>query len=104
MLQLSRTQYICLFCRMDYLVWYREALRIPVQNRTRVELIQPLDPTSTSAGFRVTVRRTGSNGGGGGGGAGGEGEGQGVGAGAGEGALYARKVVLATGIQGGGEW
>ena len=94
---------------MDYLVWYREALRIPVQNRTRVELIQPLDPTSSSAGFRVTVRRTGSNGGSGGG-AGGEGEGQGVGARAGEGAgageeaLYARKVVLATGIQGGGEW
>lgn len=68
--------------RMDYLVWYRTVLAIPVQNGTRVQLIEPLAPGSAAGGFRVSVQRTG---------------------GASE-ALYARKVVLATGIQGGGEW
>lgn len=58
-----------------------------MQNRTRVSLIEPLDASSPSAGFRVTVQRLGGSGG----------------AAASE-ALFARKVVLATGIQGGGEW
>lgn len=68
---------------MDYLRWYRAVLRIPVQNGTRVLAVEPLDRSSASAGFRVRVQRAGSGG---------------------EEALLARKVVLATGIQGGGEW
>jgi cation diffusion facilitator CzcD-associated flavoprotein CzcO len=67
---------------MDYLVWYRNVLAIPVQNGSRCARIDPIDPSSASAGFRVTVQRAG---------------------GATE-VLCARKVVLATGIQGGGEW
>ncbi|KAL4434219.1 hypothetical protein ABPG75_000660 [Micractinium tetrahymenae] len=67
---------------MGYLVWYRHTLGIPVQNGIRVQLIEPLDPASATAGFRITVRRS---------------------CGKSE-ALLARKVVLATGIQGGGEW
>lgn len=64
---------------MRYLGWYRRALRIPVSNETRLTLIEPLEPEL----FRLQVG----------------------GAGAPEGGcLLARKVVLATGIQGGGEW
>ena len=66
---------------MEYLVWYRRVLRIPVQNSTRVELIEPLDPADASAGYRVRAQRAGQ-----------------------PQTLFARKVVLATGIQGGGEW
>lgn len=115
--------------RMDYLLWYRSVLGIPVQNGTKVKrgavypkqscacyatrvhcfftcapavvsahsslpphtafvglqvrLIEPLQPSSPSSGFKVTVQRTGA---------------------AAPELLYARKVVLATGIQGGGEW
>lgn len=68
---------------MDYLLWYRSVLGIPVQNGTKVRLIEPLQPSSPSSGFKVTVQRTGA---------------------AAPELLYARKVVLATGIQGGGEW
>lgn len=67
---------------MAYLVWYRSVLRIPVQNGSRATAIEPLDAASAAAGFRVTVQRA---------------------SGARE-ELRARKVVLATGIQGGGEW
>lgn len=105
---------------MDYLVWYRQVLRIPVQNGTKVGAdagmgwtcaalpallwaawrgppcavpcrqppcrpaalqvlrIEPLDPASASAGFRVAAARSG---------------------GPGEKVMHARKVVLATGIQ-----
>lgn len=49
----------------------------------QVLLIEPLQPGSASGGFTVTVQRTGA---------------------AAPELLYARKVVLATGIQGGGEW
>lgn len=49
----------------------------------QVLLIEPLQPSSASGGFAVTVLRTGA---------------------AAPELLYARKVVLATGIQGGGEW
>lgn len=68
-------------CRMQYLQWYHEVLEIPVQNSTRVQLIEPLDAASAEAGFRVTVARCGERQ-----------------------VMHARKVVLATGIQGGGEW
>jgi FAD-dependent urate hydroxylase len=64
---------------MRYLRWYRGALRIPVRNETRLDLIEPL----ADGLFRLRV--------------------SGAGAPA-TGALLARKVVLATGIQGGGEW
>jgi cation diffusion facilitator CzcD-associated flavoprotein CzcO len=60
---------------MRYLRWFRATLEIPVQNDTRLELIEPLERGL----FRLRL------------------------SGAGE-ALLARKVVLATGIQGGGEW
>ena len=46
-------------------------------------LIEPLQPSGASGGFKVTVQRAEAA----------EPE-----------LLYARKVVLATGIQGGGEW
>jgi len=59
---------------MDYLRWYRRVLDLPVRNGAKVELIEPLGDRL----FRVTI-------------AGGD-------------AVIARKVVLATGIQGGGEW
>lgn len=64
---------------MRYLVWYRETLDIPVRNEVKAMLIEPVERGL----FRVRVE----------------------GAGAPEsGAFLARKVVLATGIQGGGEW
>lgn len=59
---------------MDYLHWYRRVLALPVRNDAKVVAIEPVEPGL----FRVVL-------------AGGE-------------ALLARKVVLATGIQGGGEW
>jgi cation diffusion facilitator CzcD-associated flavoprotein CzcO len=60
---------------MDYLRWYRRVLALPVRNGARVVRIEPLPDERL---HRVHL-------------AGGE-------------ALLARKVVLATGIQGGGEW
>jgi len=59
---------------MAYLRWYREVLQIPLRNETRVTLIEPLEDGL----FRLSLE--------------------------GGGELLARKVVLATGIQGGGEW
>jgi len=59
---------------MGYLRWYRRVLDLPVRNETRLELIEPL-------GGGVHRLRL-----------------------AGQAPLLARKVVLATGIQGGGEW
>jgi cation diffusion facilitator CzcD-associated flavoprotein CzcO len=59
---------------MNYLRWYRRVLDLPVQNDARATLIEPL-PGSL---YRLHLQ---------------------------DGApLLARKVVLATGIQGGGEW
>eukprot|EP00775_Hariotina_reticulata_P008627 gene8627-8808_t len=66
---------------MAYLIWYRHVLNIPVRNRTRVDLIE-WEPELH--GFKVTVSSTTTA--------------------ADCDVLYARKVVLATGIQGGGEW
>ena len=63
---------------MSYLRWYRSVLKLPVRNETRLKLIEPV---------REGLHRLHLEG---------------------EGApakqLLARKVVLATGIQGGGEW
>jgi cation diffusion facilitator CzcD-associated flavoprotein CzcO len=59
---------------MDYLRWYRRVLDLPVANGGKVTSIEPLP----GAMFRLML-------------AGGD-------------TLIARKVVLATGIQGGGEW
>jgi cation diffusion facilitator CzcD-associated flavoprotein CzcO len=59
---------------MAYLRWYRHALALPVRNGVRLELIEPMG----SGLHRLHV--------------------------AGQAPLLARKVVLATGIQGGGEW
>lgn len=59
---------------MEYLRWYRRVLDLPVRNDAKVVAIDPLAPGL----FRVALA---------------------------DGAvLTARKVVLATGIQGGGEW
>lgn len=63
---------------MAYLRWYRRVLDLPVVNQTRVTSIEPVP----GEGFRLHL----------------------AGAGAPAPALRARKVVLATGIQGGGEW
>lgn len=64
---------------MRYLRWYRETLSIPVRNQTKARLIEPLGREQ----FRVHVTDTKT--------------GQ-------DSILLARKIVLATGIQGGGEW
>jgi len=60
---------------MAYLRWYRRALDLPVRNDARVEEIEPLPAHGL---HRLQI--------------------------AGQGSILARKVVLATGIQGGGEW
>jgi cation diffusion facilitator CzcD-associated flavoprotein CzcO len=62
---------------MRYLRWFRSTLEIPVQNETKVELIEPMERGL----FRLQVSGA-----------------------AAKGSILARKVVLATGIQGGGEW
>ena len=59
---------------MAYLRWYRRVLALPVKNDTRLELVEPLGEGL----HRLHI--------------------------AGQPSLLARKVVLATGIQGGGEW
>lgn len=62
---------------MAYLKWYRDTLELPVRNGTRLNLIEP-----TGTGLHK-LHVTGPDG---------------------EDVLQARKVILATGIQGGGEW
>lgn len=59
---------------MEYLRWYRRVLNLPVRNETRLELIEPI------GGGLNRLRLAGGD------------------------VLLARKVILATGIQGGGEW
>ena len=59
---------------MDYLRWYRRVLALPVRNDTRLTLVEPLGDGL----HRLHLD--------------------------GQAPLLARKVVLATGIQGGGEW
>ena len=59
---------------MRYLRWFRETLAMPVRNESKVELIEPVEPGL----FRLKLANAEP--------------------------VLARKVVLATGIQGGGEW
>lgn len=59
---------------MDYLRWYRRVLALPVRNDTRLTLIEPLGDGL----HRLHLDR--------------------------QEPLLARKIILATGIQGGGEW
>jgi cation diffusion facilitator CzcD-associated flavoprotein CzcO len=59
---------------MAYLRWYRHVLALPVRNDATLDLIEPLDDGL----YRLNI--------------------------VGQAPLFARKVVLATGIQGGGEW
>ncbi|WP_310549808.1 NAD(P)/FAD-dependent oxidoreductase [Paenibacillus glufosinatiresistens] len=63
---------------MSYLRWFRRVLGLPVRNEVRLKLIEKLDDGL----YRLHTEGEGSA----------------------EPALLARKVVLATGIQGGGEW
>lgn len=60
---------------MDYLRWYRDVLALPVENEAKLERIEPLP----DLGLHRLHYAEGA-------------------------AKLARKVVLATGIQGGGEW
>ncbi|WP_338542912.1 NAD(P)/FAD-dependent oxidoreductase [Paenibacillus tundrae] len=62
---------------MNYLRWYREVLKLPVMNEVKLTLIEPMEHGI----YRLQVNRAGM-----------------------KDFLFARKVVLATGIQGGGEW
>jgi len=64
---------------MRYLRWFRTTLDLPVKNGVRLDLIEPFERGL----FRLQV--------------------SGAGAPA-TGTLWTRKIVLATGIQGGGEW
>ncbi|WP_223066108.1 NAD(P)-binding domain-containing protein [Paenibacillus caui] len=63
---------------MNYLRWYRKVLDLPVVNEVKLKLIEPAEEGI----HRLHIE----------------------GAGAPAGQLLARKVILATGIQGGGEW
>ena len=63
---------------MDYLVWYRKMVDLPVRNRTEVVSFDP-----DGAFLRVVTRATDSGA---------------------EGSVLARKLVLATGIEGNGDW
>jgi cation diffusion facilitator CzcD-associated flavoprotein CzcO len=63
---------------MNYLRWYRQVLHLPVVNEVKLTLIEPID----GGIHRLHI----------------------TGPGAPANILLARKVVLATGIQGGGEW
>ncbi|PLS08510.1 NAD(P)-binding domain-containing protein [Neobacillus cucumis] len=63
---------------MNYLRWYRKVLSLPVRNEVTLKLIEPIEKEI----YRLHV----------------EGKGSPVKT------LLARKVILATGIQGGGEW
>ncbi|WP_458119441.1 NAD(P)-binding domain-containing protein [Paenibacillus sp. Z6-24] len=63
---------------MNYLRWYRQLLRLPVANEVQLDLIEPL----TLGLHQLHIS----------------------GPGAPRDTVLARKVILATGIQGGGEW
>ncbi len=63
---------------MNYLKWYREILELPVQNEITVNLIEPIEEKL----YRLHLSGNGAK----------------------TKTILARKVVLATGIQGGGEW
>ncbi|KYG29441.1 NAD(P)-binding domain-containing protein [Alkalihalobacillus trypoxylicola] len=62
---------------MNYLKWYRDILSLPVQNQTKLELIEPVGDHYFALHTKNAYSKE---------------------------TLLTRKVVLATGIQGGGEW
>ena len=62
---------------MDYLIWYRKVLNISVKNEVKLDVIEPIE----DAIHKLHVVEKGERK-----------------------TLFARKIVLATGIQGGGEW
>jgi hypothetical protein len=63
---------------MNYLRWYRHVLDLPVRNEVKLNLIEPVE----TGIYRLHIN----------------------GAGASSKTLLTRKVILATGIQGGGQW
>lgn len=63
---------------MNYLRWYRKVLHLPVVNEVKLKLVEPAE----TGIYRLHID----------------------GAGAPSDTILARKVILATGIQGGGEW
>ncbi|KAB7670706.1 FAD/NAD(P)-binding protein [Bacillus sp. B1-b2] len=63
---------------MNYLKWYRQTLRIPVQNKVKLTKIEPIQKGL----HRLHIKGDGTS----------------------SNTLLTRKVILATGIQGGGEW
>ncbi|MFC0561202.1 NAD(P)-binding domain-containing protein [Halalkalibacter alkalisediminis] len=63
---------------MNYLRWYREVLHLPVVNEVKLRLVEPLEEGI----HRLHLDGTGAP----------------------SDTVLARKVILATGIQGGGEW
>ncbi|MDQ1233401.1 cation diffusion facilitator CzcD-associated flavoprotein CzcO [Paenibacillus sp. SORGH_AS306] len=67
---------------MNYLRWYRQILNLPVRNHTRLKRIEPTEEGIHRLHIESTQSSTVSS----------------------TEILLARKVVLATGIQGGGEW
>lgn len=67
-----------------YLDWYRQVLRLPVVNETEVGPLEPEHPGRADSLIRVPLRATGPSGR--------------------NGAVYAREVVLANGIDGCGSW
>ena len=63
---------------MNYLRWYRKVLNIPVRNKVKLSLIEPMEEGIHRLHIKNKEKLTDT--------------------------LLARKVILATGIQGGGEW
>lgn len=63
---------------MNYLRWYRKVLNLPVVNEVKLKLIEPMEKGM----HRLHIEGKGAT----------------------TDSLLARKVILATGIQGGGEW
>ena len=61
---------------MNYLRWYREVLGLPVRNEVKLNLIEPVEAGIYKLHLNTPLTST----------------------------ILARKVILATGIQGGGEW
>ncbi|GGH58238.1 FAD-dependent urate hydroxylase [Paenibacillus silvae] len=83
---------------MNYLRWYREVLELPVRNEVRLKLIEPAVHAHFENGVegknigihRLHIEESGTM--------------NNEGPGTKNNVILARKVVLATGIQGGGEW
>lgn len=63
---------------MNYLVWYKNILNIPIKNKTKVNEIKSINENN----FQLSITNSFN----------------------GDINIYAHKIVLATGIQGGGQW